>query len=89
MPHRLTRRVISLISTGASRLLRSFLCTHRKLISTIFTSMSVTHTPNGMAEMKASSLPLFPSASLAARTPHIHDVLYPGAMRAHRRNGRE
>lgn len=34
MPVRLTRRVISLISTGASRLCRSFLCTHRKLIST-------------------------------------------------------
>lgn len=31
----LTLRVISLMSTGASRLDRSFLCTQRKLISTI------------------------------------------------------
>jgi hypothetical protein len=38
MPLTLTRRVISLMSTGASRLLRSFLCTHKKLISTIFTA---------------------------------------------------
>ena len=31
-----TRLVISLIKTGATRFERSFLCTHRKLISTIF-----------------------------------------------------
>ena len=30
---RLTRRVTSLIRTGVRRLERSFLCTHRKLIS--------------------------------------------------------
>ncbi len=33
MPCRLTRRVTSLMSTGARRFDRSFLCTHRKLIS--------------------------------------------------------
>ena len=34
IPFRLTRLVISLIRTGATRFARSFLCTHRKLIST-------------------------------------------------------
>jgi hypothetical protein len=41
-PLLLTRRVTSLISTGANRLLRSFLCTHRKFISTVFTVLSST-----------------------------------------------
>jgi len=36
-PVRFVLRVISLISTGANRLDRNFLCTHRKLISTIGT----------------------------------------------------
>lgn len=39
IPCRLTRLVISLISTGATRLERSFLWTQRKLISTIFFSL--------------------------------------------------
>lgn len=42
---RFTRRVISLMSTGARRLERSFLCTHRKLISTILISCERTTTP--------------------------------------------
>ena len=39
IPSKLTRRVISLISTGAMRFSRSFLWTHKKLISTIGTSL--------------------------------------------------
>lgn len=41
-PILLTRRVISLISTGASLLALSFLCTHRKLISTVLMDESIT-----------------------------------------------
>jgi len=40
MPQRLHRRVISLMSTGASRFERSFLCTQRKLTSTVLMSPS-------------------------------------------------
>ena len=39
MPSSLTRRVISEMRDGATRLARRRLCTHRKLISTIFTSL--------------------------------------------------
>ncbi len=39
IPSKFTLRVISLISTGATRFERSFLWTHRKLISTIFFSL--------------------------------------------------
>lgn len=42
MPCKLTRLVISLIKTGATRLERSFLWTHRKFISTIFFSLKNT-----------------------------------------------
>ena len=49
-----TRRVISLISTGASRLLRSRLCTQRKLISVMATASPPTRTRPGIPEMKAT-----------------------------------
>ncbi len=39
IPSKFTLRVISLISTGATRFERSFLWTHRKLISTILFSL--------------------------------------------------
>lgn len=39
IPSMFTLRVISLMSTGATRFERSFLWTHRKLISTIFFSL--------------------------------------------------
>lgn len=42
MPCKLTRLVISLIRTGATRLERSFLWTQRKFISTIFFSLKKT-----------------------------------------------
>ena len=40
IPSKFTLRVISLMSTGATRFERSFLWTHRKLISTILFSLS-------------------------------------------------
>jgi len=49
IPFKLTRRVISLIKTGATRLLRSFLWTHKKLISTIFWELENTqHKPQNL-----------------------------------------
>ncbi len=65
--------VLALISTGASRLCRSFLCTHRKLISTVFKLLALTRTVAGMPEMKATSLPVDET-----RTPQCQTDLYPG-----------
>lgn len=58
MPQRLTRRVISRISTGASRFWRRRRCTQRKLISTVRSSEPFTRSVAGMALMKATSLPV-------------------------------
>jgi hypothetical protein len=44
------------MSTGASRLARSFLCTHKKLISTMSMVALLTRTRAGMALMKPISL---------------------------------
>jgi hypothetical protein len=72
------------MSTGASRLLRSFLCTHRKFISTMVTWDVLTRMWAGTALMKATSLPL-----AATRTPTSQSAWVPGGSSAHCRNSGE
>ena len=59
----------TLIKTGARRLLRSFLCTHKKLISTMRTSLSRTRIVAGIALINATSFLLADT-----RTPAIDDA---------------
>ena len=75
---------LALIRTGASRLERSFLWMHKKLISTIFTILSLAFISDGTAEMKATSFLL--SATLM---PMCQSLRYPGGCSAHLRNSRE
>ena len=49
---------LTLMSTGARRFWRSFLCTHRKLISTVLSAASRTRSRAGTPVMNATSLPL-------------------------------
>lgn len=74
-PSRLHNRVISLISTGASLLFRSFLWTTMKLTSDPLTTLSRMRICTGMAEMKAHSLPL-------PRMPTCHSFFHPGDSKA-------
>lgn len=74
--------MISLISTGASRLCRSFLCTQRKLISTVRSDAALTRIVAGMPEMKATSLP-----EEATRTPQCQTWRYPGGCGRGQRRG--
>merc|ERR550532_845334 len=72
-PLQLTRRVISLMRTGARRLDRSRLCTHKKLISTIFTVLSYTLMVAGTALMNPNSLLFF-----VTLTPTCQSLSEPG-----------
>jgi len=70
--------------TGASLLDRSFLCTHRKLISTMGMLRPDATTVAGMALMNATSLRL-----ALTRTPTCQSRRNPGGWRAHCRNAAE
>jgi len=76
-PSTFTRRVTSLMSTGARRFARSFLCTHRKLISTDVKLWRHARTVAGIAVINPTSFP-----DLAARTPTCHSRLKPGGFSA-------
>ena len=67
MPWQLTLRVISLIKTGANLFDRSFLCTHKKLISTIFFRTSWTRMFAGTADINPTNL-----LDFVIRTPVCH-----------------
>jgi hypothetical protein len=77
-PSQLTRRVISRMRTGASRWLRSFLCTQRKLISTSSWFFSPIRSVAGIAEINPRSFLLPP----LCRTAAYHTALHPGGCRA-------
>ena len=64
---------LALINTGASLLERSFLWTHRKLISTMSSVLPLAQIRAGIAVMNPISRPLVP-----ARTPRCHSGSKPG-----------
>ena len=78
------QETLALMRPGVRRMDRSFLCTHRKLISTIFMLASFARTSAGMALMKPASF--LPAPSL--RTPNSQSWQEPrGCSNQRRKSG--
>ena len=79
------RLLATFISTGARRLERSFLCTHRKLISTMLTSFPLTLQSPAQLRETAPGLKLHPAGRwpLSAKHTATATICYNSVLIGH------